>query len=528
MADIESLRAIIRTGRSLQGHSLQDKSPGSAPLNHLPLAPISLPDPPSIHTQLIRLGCSSRLADDASRIYALNSERIRVATQTFFQRAFSELAKQPRHSAQTPFPRLLEDFATTWYIRSLETLQQKALAAVKRRLAARRQNEVKASEEKKPFNHEFTPFLQQYFEYNAYPSAADRLEMANKSMMDPRQIEVWFQNHRRRAKKEGVDIRRLRPGDPAPLELCLKLMEEQMETYLVPEALRQFPDSDISEVGSEYEEDDDECDFYDEPEEVDLSRALDPPASRHAFPTTFVESRSMPSIIVPTQHFSFPPPDWPRKASVAPMPKRPIVTVDECVAAFAAMNVRDSRSVVSPPFQIAYTVIPPPAPLAALVPGKVTLAAVRPTTALNIVPARRSRSRQHPFRSPSPASRLASLVPAATATTPRRRKKPAGIPHRSPRRANPRGASPATSESSASSPPSRTPSLESSSRTPSFGSSRSSSSSSGPTTPVGSSSPLPLLEIADPAYFDVFGDPAPAYGQYVKTPQFAFAAYQTH
>ncbi|KAJ7202552.1 hypothetical protein GGX14DRAFT_653639, partial [Mycena pura] len=70
--------------------------------------------------------------------------------------------------------------------------------------------------------------LQQYFEYNAYPSAADRLEMANKFMMDARQIEVWFQNHRRRAKQEGVDVRRLRPGDPAPLELCLKLMEEQM------------------------------------------------------------------------------------------------------------------------------------------------------------------------------------------------------------------------------------------------------------------------------------------------------------
>jgi hypothetical protein len=41
-----------------------------------------------------------------------------------------------------------------------------------------------------PFQ-EFIPFLQTYFEYNAFPSAADRVEMAKKSMMEPRQIEVW-------------------------------------------------------------------------------------------------------------------------------------------------------------------------------------------------------------------------------------------------------------------------------------------------------------------------------------------------
>ena len=38
---------------------------------------------------------------------------------------------------------------------------------------------------------EFVPFLGKYFEYNAYPSAADRALMARKSMMTTRQIEVW-------------------------------------------------------------------------------------------------------------------------------------------------------------------------------------------------------------------------------------------------------------------------------------------------------------------------------------------------
>lgn len=38
---------------------------------------------------------------------------------------------------------------------------------------------------------EYTPFLEKYFEYNAYPSGPDRAVLARKSMMTSRQIEVW-------------------------------------------------------------------------------------------------------------------------------------------------------------------------------------------------------------------------------------------------------------------------------------------------------------------------------------------------
>lgn len=41
------------------------------------------------------------------------------------------------------------------------------------------------------FYQEYTPFLEQYFEYNAFPSARDRELLARKSSMTPRQIEVW-------------------------------------------------------------------------------------------------------------------------------------------------------------------------------------------------------------------------------------------------------------------------------------------------------------------------------------------------
>ena len=40
-------------------------------------------------------------------------------------------------------------------------------------------------------SQEYTPLLEEYFEHNAYPCASDRLSLAKKTMMTPRQIEVW-------------------------------------------------------------------------------------------------------------------------------------------------------------------------------------------------------------------------------------------------------------------------------------------------------------------------------------------------
>ncbi|KAF7339314.1 HD2 homeodomain mating-type protein [Mycena sanguinolenta] len=63
------------------------------------------------------------------------------------------------------------------------------------------------------FNPEFVPFLETYFQTNAFPSSADHAAMATMSGMAPRQVEVWFQNQRRRAKMDGrACVRRRRGG----------------------------------------------------------------------------------------------------------------------------------------------------------------------------------------------------------------------------------------------------------------------------------------------------------------------------
>ncbi|KAJ7110029.1 hypothetical protein C8R44DRAFT_884037 [Mycena epipterygia] len=556
----ESLRRILSIGTSIKETCASASSPTiSDPNPDPPPSPpfsLLLPSPPSIHLKLTSLGLSPHLADKLAVKYASRSEQLRSVSQNCLHRAWQELVSLPRHPALLPLPQVLNRVVaahTASYARAVQALEQSALDVASRwrpRLDDLHKAKIQR-ELRQPFNQEFTPFLQKYFEYNAFPSAADRVEMAKKSMMEPRQIEVWFQNHRRRAKLEGRPVRKLRAADPAPLELCLKSMEEKMEPYLIPDGLRQSVDSEVSEAGSDDEEDEDP--YYDEkPEAVDLSDPLNPPAARHAFPMPWARARHMVSIILPTQEFSFPPPEWPRKAAAPAAAQRPPVNMDDCIAAFNLFTIYDKTRVLSMPFQIPTTVIPPPAPLPALVRGKFAPSPVVPTTALNVVPA--PRSRQHPFRSPSPYAQPVTLLSASP-----RRKKVAGPPRRTPKRsANHRGASPATSETStlrstssrsrassfaASSPLSRTPSLESfsPSRTPSFGSSgfssRSSSASSGPTTPTGSPSALPL-DLADSAYLDFFGEqyasPAeaetpPEYAPYQmggKQPyQFAFAGY---
>nr|AHE78418.1 HD2 [Volvariella volvacea]AOC97533.1 HD2 protein [Volvariella volvacea] len=81
-------------------------------------------------------------------------------------------------------------------------------ARAKRRRVSKDEN----STQRPRFKHEYSQLLENYFSKNAYPSRPDRAVLARKSGMTLKQIEVWFQNHRSRAKKEGRALSR--PKNP--------------------------------------------------------------------------------------------------------------------------------------------------------------------------------------------------------------------------------------------------------------------------------------------------------------------------
>ncbi|KAJ3873017.1 HD2 homeodomain mating-type protein Le.a2-4 [Lentinula edodes] len=80
-----------------------------------------------------------------------------------------------------------------------------------------RQSSIPAYEAPVPFNNEYTPILETYFQYDPYPTSRDRQIIAERSGMTRRQIEVWFQNHRRTARQSGITLPAKRPpGAIAP------------------------------------------------------------------------------------------------------------------------------------------------------------------------------------------------------------------------------------------------------------------------------------------------------------------------
>ncbi|KAL1670677.1 mating type protein A alpha Y mating type dependent binding region-domain-containing protein [Schizophyllum commune] len=72
-----------------------------------------------------------------------------------------------------------------------------------------------SEKKRRKFHSEYTPLLELYFRFNAYPTWADRRALAQKTGMLTRQITVWFQNHRRRAKGP---LPRMSPTDRIPME----------------------------------------------------------------------------------------------------------------------------------------------------------------------------------------------------------------------------------------------------------------------------------------------------------------------
>nr|AAK17070.1 homeodomain type 2 mating protein a2-1 [Coprinopsis scobicola] len=184
-----------------------------------------------------------------------------------------------------------------------------------------------------PFNAEYTPLLEKYFEYNAYPSVRDRERLARKSMMTPRQIEVWFQNHRSRAKKEGRPLQK--PSvNSLPLDFSLDSLEETMAPLLLKQrqpSVERLPTPPPEQVAGPSRQRSvgpvasppQVVVGHDHPIQCRsmctsvLDSTFSPP---HAYPTIFAEAVQHEASAFPCKSgvYSFPPPCWAPRAKVLP------------------------------------------------------------------------------------------------------------------------------------------------------------------------------------------------------------------
>ncbi|KAG6876475.1 hypothetical protein C0993_002801 [Termitomyces sp. T159_Od127] len=147
---------------------------------------IELPRATAIVQDLVVTGLKSPVAQQISDAYLKSADDLRQLCQTSLQSAFVK-ASAENHLSQEEVQTMIEAW-TAAYARQTRRWAENALSRARDAIA---KVQPSTNERKPVFNHEYTPLLEKYFSYNAYPSAPDRAVLARKSMMTPRQIEVW-------------------------------------------------------------------------------------------------------------------------------------------------------------------------------------------------------------------------------------------------------------------------------------------------------------------------------------------------
>ncbi|KAF8913107.1 hypothetical protein CPB84DRAFT_1760357 [Gymnopilus junonius] len=315
-----------------------------------------------------------------------------------------------------------------------------------------------ACEERRTFNIEYTPVFEKYFEYNAYPSAQHQSVLAEKSMMTRRQIEVWFQNHRNRAKKDSSALRR--NASDLPLRIALNVLQEKDIDPMV----RTPSPSDDDSIGEDIDDEDLQV-----PQPTSCIDAFDSFRPRHAFPSPY--SPTVPDPFLNDNGvIKFPPPTWKRRpaSSVPAYIQSSSVDMNEFVRMFhIKLNISQGvRKRTTPkssearsPWYAATVTIPSRAPLPALMRAPSLPSIIPPPSSLF--------SFQYPSSSRSTTTASAFLSPRqemanARKISPLPRRFPASSDSPSPFQSTSRISSfssnyPSRSRSSSSSSTSRTP-----------------------------------------------------------------------
>uniref|UniRef100_A0A8H7YAP0 Homeobox domain-containing protein n=1 Tax=Psilocybe cubensis TaxID=181762 RepID=A0A8H7YAP0_PSICU len=316
MADAMDFRADFKTERDALSAAASIAHSLSQQLSDLDIQTTQFAPPSDIDTMIppLILSVPPEILEPLSTLTV--SENARNMILERFGRFVAELQKEYtsayRHSC-------MEVYRVTGSISDMHALHKAYQALSQRRMVptiksqvdfilaeAKKHSKNPVQDTKRHFNSQFTHVLEKYFEQNGYPSSLHRSVLAQKSGMTPRQIEVWFQNHRKRAKQDGKIIRRL--DSDLPLKRALELLSRPLQVY------QRLPLPLVNEPCGTSWENNKRADTQSESSEVTSvlsetdSIEIRPP---HAFPTRRSDQYPDP---FPTDKgaFTFPSPIWRR------------------------------------------------------------------------------------------------------------------------------------------------------------------------------------------------------------------------
>ncbi|KAJ8702264.1 hypothetical protein PTI98_000999 [Pleurotus ostreatus] len=349
--EIAPLQSLLQTSKQIQEETKRSaRQIVSHPISdHVSCTTLALPPLPNLLPDLQASGLSHR---DASALISVFQSTC-MRPQMIYR---AKLAKMLAYAPPEHHVKLQACFFKL-YTQQLEALRVDLLDYAK----SRQEKLQKLSRSKKPsFNHDYVPVLEKYFEYNAYPSAADRALIARKSMMTERQIEVWFQNHRNRSRKDGKPLARLRASD-FPLDISFDslgdLIRPESQRLMMEQQECEEGDSDgiealawsLDTIRADADSVEDEMGTSARPAEQWTeqlkSNPLNPTAPAFAYPAPYV--RQLQSFLDETSHlsdFTFSKPTWTRQSSTTTYPCLSITRrdIDNFVDLFARLSVRES------------------------------------------------------------------------------------------------------------------------------------------------------------------------------------------
>ncbi|KAF9015624.1 hypothetical protein BDQ17DRAFT_1341384 [Cyathus striatus] len=287
---ISAFQSFVSVAQRIKGVCRQRNAPRHVQVpSPIPIPALNLPLPDRISGLMASSGMPDFLIKQLSVKVMNDIERLKDVHRARFEQACRDLLSTPRSSADTPLSVLFFQLQQS-YQNSFLNRTQLLIKDVTRhaRYAWGTHLEMHTVDKRKqPFNRECVPLLEMYFEYNAYPSPRDRMALARTCMVTQRQIEVWFQNHRNRAKKEGKALRRLQ-AHSIPANISFDSLRNQLPLLTAP---LEVPLAEC--VSSPNDDVTDECISDNDVEvsprisEIYDNNPLDTSAPAHAFPTRF-------------------------------------------------------------------------------------------------------------------------------------------------------------------------------------------------------------------------------------------------
>ncbi|GBE77727.1 hypothetical protein SCP_0106090 [Sparassis crispa] len=195
--------------KSLPASFLSTLPPSESSYDTTPTNDFPTPQPPTSH--LIALGIDAKAAHRISQIYMRAALQFKAKCEVQYDRicrVFRQRAVTHPHG-DLKLQSRLRDVHLAQYTKMLRLWLEKIIGMVESRLdelRSRNFNETSRKNTRLPFNQGAIPILEKFFERNAFPSRAEKEQLASIADMDYKQINIWFQNRRSRSKKQGKSL----------------------------------------------------------------------------------------------------------------------------------------------------------------------------------------------------------------------------------------------------------------------------------------------------------------------------------